>query len=82
MLLIFILGIIIPGVWSTESALLVAVAGSLIARSISDIWMIQNATVIESCIISMNKPLFKAALLKYFAALPLVSRGKSKVALG
>lgn len=53
-----------------------AVAGSLIARSISDIWMIQNATVIESCIISMNKPEFKSALMKYFAALPLVSAGR------
>lgn len=35
--------------------------------------MIQNATVIESCIITMNKPEFKAALMKYFAALPLIS---------
>lgn len=47
-------------------------AGSLIARSISDIWMIQNATVIESCIIGMNKPQFQTALLKYLAALPMV----------
>lgn len=66
------LGIIIPGVWSVETGLLIAVAGSLIARSISDIWMIQNATVIESCIIGMNKPQFQTALLKYLAALPMV----------
>lgn len=69
-----LLGILIPKTWSAESGLLVAVAASLIARSISDVWMISNATQIESMIISMHKPGFRKALLRYFAALPLVIR--------
>lgn len=69
-----LLGILIPKTWSVESGLLVAVAASLIARSISDVWMISNATQIESTIITMHKPGFRKALLRYFAALPLVIR--------
>uniref|UniRef100_A0A6B2EGR3 Putative peroxisomal long-chain acyl-coa transporter abc superfamily protein n=1 Tax=Phlebotomus kandelakii TaxID=1109342 RepID=A0A6B2EGR3_9DIPT len=68
-----LLGIIIPRAWSVETALMMTVGASLIARSISDIWMIQNATVVESCIITMNRPKFKKALLKFFAALPMIS---------
>lgn len=55
-----------------ESGLLVLVAASLVGRSVSDIWMIQNATVVESTIIHMNKPAFQKALIKYLAALPMV----------
>jgi len=36
------------------------------------IWMIQNATVVESTIIHMNRTKFKSALLKYLTALPAV----------
>lgn len=67
-----LLGILIPKTWSAESGLLIAVAASLIARSLSDIWMISNATQIESTIITMHKSGFRKALLRYFAALPLV----------
>lgn len=49
------------------------IAATLIGRSVSDIWMIQNATVVESTIIHMNRGKFKTALLKYLAALPAVS---------
>lgn len=49
------------------------IAATLIGRSVSDIWMIQNATVVESTIIHMNREKFKTALLKYLAALPAVS---------
>lgn len=35
------LGIIVPKKWSAETALLIGIAGSLILRSVSDIWMIQ-----------------------------------------
>lgn len=48
------------------------IAATLIGRSVSDIWMIQNATVVESTIIHMNREKFKTALLKYLAALPAV----------
>lgn len=63
----------VPGFWSIESGLLFLVAASLIGRSVSDIWMIQNATVVESTIIHMNKEGFRKALVKYLAALPMVN---------
>lgn len=67
------LAILIPRFWSIETGLLLLIAGALIGRSVSDIWMIQNATVVESTIIHMNRAKFKTALLKYLAALPAVS---------
>uniref|UniRef100_A0A6E8VE17 ABC transporter domain-containing protein n=1 Tax=Anopheles coluzzii TaxID=1518534 RepID=A0A6E8VE17_ANOCL len=68
-----LLGIIIPKKWSVENGLLVVIALSLIARSVSDIWMIQNATAIESTIITMNKKQFRTALVKYLSALPAIA---------
>ncbi|XP_014087753.2 ATP-binding cassette sub-family D member 3 [Bactrocera oleae] len=68
-----LLPILVPRFWSVESGLLLLVAASLIGRSVSDIWMIQNATVVESTIIHMNKDKFKSALVKYLAALPMIS---------
>lgn len=53
--------------------LLLLIAGSLVARSASDIWMIQNVTMIESTIIHMDRRKFINTLLKYCAALPLIS---------
>lgn len=49
------------------------VAGSLIARTISDIYLIQAVTEVESAIVSMNRAEFKTSILKYSAPLPLVS---------
>lgn len=68
-----LLKIIIPRKWSAENGLLVLIAAALIARSISDIWMIQNATTIESTIITMNKSQFRTALVKYLSALPAIA---------
>ncbi|XP_044249234.1 ATP-binding cassette sub-family D member 3 [Drosophila takahashii] len=68
-----LLPILIPGFWSIETGLLFLVAAALIGRSVSDIWMIQNATVVESTIIHMNRTKFKSALLKYLTALPAIS---------
>lgn len=42
-----ILSVAIPGWASKESGLLVLVAASLVARSLCDLWMIQNGTKIE-----------------------------------
>lgn len=53
--------------------LLCLIAASLVARSASDIWMIQSVTIIESTIIQMDRKKFLNTLLKYCAALPLVS---------
>jgi len=68
-----ILKIIIPGFTSPEFGFLVLVAVSLIARSYSDIWMIQTGTVVETAIISMNRELFTKQLLYFFAGMPVIS---------
>lgn len=39
--------IIVPGWTSSEAGLLFLVAGSLVARSLCDLWMINNGTKIE-----------------------------------
>lgn len=52
--------------------LLLLIAGSLVARSASDIWMIQSVTMIETTIIQMDRRRFLKTLMKYCAALPLV----------
>lgn len=69
-----ILRIIIPGFTSPEFGFLILVAASLIARSYSDIWMIQTGTVVETAIISMNTNLFKKTLLYFFAGMPIVRK--------
>lgn len=42
-----LLKIVIPGCTSTEAGLLVLVALSLISRSLCDLWLIQNGTLVE-----------------------------------
>lgn len=69
----FSIELIIPGFWSKETSLLFLVAGSLIARSISDIYLIQAVTDVEGAIVSMNRKDFKRSIIKYAAPLPLVS---------
>lgn len=69
-----ILKIVIPGFTSPEFGLLMLVAASLVARSYSDIWMIQTGTIVETAIISMNTNLFKKTLLHFFAGMPIVSK--------
>merc|ERR1719229_54835 len=49
------------------------VAGSLIARTYCDVWMIQNGTAIESAIISRNNELFKQKLFRFIYAMPSIS---------
>lgn len=56
--------------------LLFLIAGSLVARSASDIWMIQSVTMIESTIIQMDRRQFLNTLTKYCTALPLVKSNK------
>ncbi|KAI4501616.1 hypothetical protein M0802_003493 [Mischocyttarus mexicanus] len=60
----------IPGIISIEFLFLLLIAGSLTTRSICDIWLIQMVTLIETSIISMNVPLFKKLLLKFFIIIP------------
>lgn len=67
-----LLKITVPGFFSTETAFLLLVALSLIGRSASDIWMIQNGTLVETAIINMDKELFIKRLLFFFSGMPLV----------
>lgn len=77
--------IIFPGgIFSVESSYMLIVALSLVARSICDIWMIQNGTLVETAIINMDKPLFYKRLLYFFSGMPLISvvNNTLKYALG
>ncbi|XP_046400594.1 ATP-binding cassette sub-family D member 3 [Ischnura elegans] len=68
-----LLRISIPGVFTPETGYLVLVAASLVARSLCDLWMIQNGTLIESAVIGMDRTLFWKRLFKFFAAMPIIS---------
>lgn len=68
-----ILKIVIPGFMTPELGYLLLIALSLIARSYSDIWMIQTATIVETAIISRNTDLFKKTLFRFFSGMPVVS---------
>lgn len=68
-----LLKIIIPGWFSAETSFCVLIAASLVARSFCDIWMIQNATLVETAIVSMDKTQFRNRLLVFFAGMPLIS---------
>ncbi|KAG8226646.1 hypothetical protein J437_LFUL005298, partial [Ladona fulva] len=68
-----LLRISIPGVFCPETGYLLLVAASLVARSLCDLWMIQNGTLIESAVIGMDRTLFWKRLFKFFAAMPVIS---------
>jgi ATP-binding cassette subfamily D (ALD) protein 3 len=50
--LFFLLKIMIPGIFTSEFGFLMLVAGSMVARTYCDVWMIKNGTAIERSIIS------------------------------
>lgn len=58
------------------------VAAALISRSICDIWLIQNGTSIESAIIGRNMSLFKVHVIKFLAAMPMISMINNVLKLG
>lgn len=68
-----ILRICVKGIFTPESGFLILVASSLVARSLCDIWMIQNHTATENAIVTMDKTLFKKHLAEFFIAMPLIS---------
>nr|XP_031846385.1 ATP-binding cassette sub-family D member 3 [Nomia melanderi] len=63
----------IPSIVSPEFGFFVLVAGSLVARSFCDLWMINKGTLIETSIINMDAHLFKKRLLSFLCVLPVVS---------
>ncbi|KAK0091950.1 hypothetical protein PV326_002479 [Microctonus aethiopoides] len=68
-----LLSIGIPGILSPEAGFALLVAGSLVARSLCDLWMIRTSTLIEGSIVNMDAPLFKKRLLTFLAAMPIIS---------
>ncbi|KAF7992527.1 hypothetical protein HCN44_004871 [Aphidius gifuensis] len=63
----------IPSLFSLEAGFVILVAGSLVARSLCDIWMIRMSTLIEGTIINMDRQLFKKLLIHFSAALPVIA---------
>ncbi|XP_066155797.1 ATP-binding cassette sub-family D member 3 isoform X2 [Euwallacea fornicatus] len=49
------------------------IAVSLVARSMCDLWMINQGTNIESAIVSMDKNLFYKRLIRFCMTLPLIA---------
>ncbi|XP_069161594.1 LOW QUALITY PROTEIN: ATP-binding cassette sub-family D member 3 [Procambarus clarkii] len=68
-----ILRILVPGFWTAESGFLILVAATLVVRSMCDIWMIHNGTLIESSIISMDLNHFLRHLVELVLAMPAIS---------
>ncbi|XP_045446070.1 ATP-binding cassette sub-family D member 3 [Melitaea cinxia] len=66
-------GIMVPGIWSKESAFMGLIALSLIARTLCDLWLIQHTTLIEGSIITMNHKEFRRLLIQFFMSMPLIS---------
>ncbi|KAF8786587.1 ATP-binding cassette sub-family D member 3-like [Argiope bruennichi] len=68
-----ILKIILPGIFSREALYVALIAGTLVGRTLCDIWMIHNGTVIERAIITQNVPLFRKSLEAFIIAMPMLS---------
>ncbi|KAF2882972.1 hypothetical protein ILUMI_23200 [Ignelater luminosus] len=71
--IIKLLKIAIPGWNSSEIGYLILIAGSLVSRSLCDIYVIYQITKIESALISMDKKRFMRQLLVYLVSLPFIS---------
>ncbi|XP_068630883.1 ATP-binding cassette sub-family D member 3 [Battus philenor] len=65
--------IMVPGLWSKESGLMVLIALSLVSRTMCDLWLIQHTTLVEGSIITMNHKEFKRLVGQIFLAMPLIS---------
>ncbi|KAK7603676.1 hypothetical protein V9T40_003675 [Parthenolecanium corni] len=68
-----ILKISVPGFFSAEFGFLVLIAASLVSRSLCDIWMIQNGTMVETAIVNMDKQLFIKRLIYFFSGMPFIA---------
>ncbi|XP_051867495.1 ATP-binding cassette sub-family D member 3a [Pristis pectinata] len=77
-----ILKIMVPGMFSQESAYLLLIAVMLVARTYCDVWMIQNGTMIESAIIGRSTKDFKRYLFNFVAAMPAISLVNNFLKLG
>lgn len=68
-----LLKVVIPGLFTPEAGYMLLVASSLIGRTLCDIWLIRNGTIIERAIISRNVDLFKDTLQAFIFTMPMLS---------
>lgn len=68
-----LLKVVIPGLFTPEAGYMLLVASSLIGRTLCDIWLIRNGTIIERAIISRNVSLFKDTLQAFIFTMPMLS---------
>lgn len=68
-----ILKICVPGIFCPEFGFLILIASSLVARSLCDIWMIQNGTMVETAIVNMDRKLFLKRLMYFFSGMPFIA---------
>uniref|UniRef100_A0A8C9RH30 ATP-binding cassette sub-family D member 3 n=1 Tax=Scleropages formosus TaxID=113540 RepID=A0A8C9RH30_SCLFO len=77
-----ILKIIVPGMFCKESGYLLFVAAMLVSRTYCDVWMIHNATLVESAIVGRSEEDFRMYLLNFVAAMPFISLINNLLKLG
>ncbi|XP_018309500.1 ATP-binding cassette sub-family D member 3 isoform X1 [Mycetomoellerius zeteki] len=63
----------IPGVLSPEFGFLLLVATALIGRTLCDLSLITKATLLETSIVNMDRPLFKQHLFHLFSMVPMIA---------
>lgn len=65
--------VVVPGILTPEFGFMLLVAGSLVGRTLCDIWLIRNGTIIERAIISRNFALFRSTLQAFVFTMPMLS---------
>ncbi|KAM7286630.1 ATP-binding cassette sub-family D member 3 [Ixodes scapularis] len=65
--------VVVPGILTPEFGYMLLVAGSLVGRTLCDIWLIRNGTIIERAIISRNFALFRSTLQAFVFTMPMLS---------
>lgn len=65
--------VVVPGILTPEFGYMLLVASSLVGRTLCDIWLIRNGTVIERAIISRNFSLFRSTLQAFVFTMPMLS---------
>ncbi|CAN8003883.1 unnamed protein product [Ixodes hexagonus] len=65
--------VVVPGILTPEFGYMLLVASSLVGRTLCDIWLIRNGTVIERAIISRNFALFRSTLQAFIFTMPMLS---------
>lgn len=65
--------VVVPGILTPEFGYMLLVASSLVGRTLCDIWLIRNGTIIERAIISRDFALFRSTLQAFVFTMPMLS---------